>query len=322
MIKEMEYVYAIYQSGSFSKAAEALYISQPALSATVKRLEHELGTTLFDRSCSPIQLTQAGKFYIQSAEEILSVKKNMTTYFNNLRSLDTGSLNIGTSTFYCCYSLPLHIRPFSELHPGIRISLMESASNAELSQSLKSGKLDLVLTSNSLGFEEYQQQFFQHEHLILAVPAHFEINQRLKKYRLTSKDILSGRHRLADTPAVSLKHFDQIPFISLRQGSDLYGRAFQLFANAGFSPNVFMYLDQIPTTYYMTLYGYGFSIIRDTTLHIVPTPQDTENDVMFYKIDDPLAVREITFYHKNPLYLTPTVKAFLSYTKGTCISHK
>lgn len=57
----MEYVYEVYKEGSFSRAAANLYISQPALSATVKKIEKKIGMPLFDRSTVPIQLTECGK---------------------------------------------------------------------------------------------------------------------------------------------------------------------------------------------------------------------------------------------------------------------
>ena len=61
MLKEMEYVYAVYEEQSFSKAARKLYLSQPALSAAVRRAEAEIHTPIFDRSTNPIRLTAAGE---------------------------------------------------------------------------------------------------------------------------------------------------------------------------------------------------------------------------------------------------------------------
>ena len=60
MFRHMNYVYEVYREGSFSKAAAKLYISQPALSATVKKVETEIGMPLFDRGHSPIRLTECG----------------------------------------------------------------------------------------------------------------------------------------------------------------------------------------------------------------------------------------------------------------------
>ncbi len=65
-----KYVYEVYREKSFSKAAQNLYISQPSLSARIKKVEERIGVPLFDRSTSPLQLTEVGKAYIEAAEEI------------------------------------------------------------------------------------------------------------------------------------------------------------------------------------------------------------------------------------------------------------
>ena len=63
-----KYIYEVYREKSFSKAAQNLYISQPSLSARVKKVEKEIGFPLFDRSTSPLQLTEVGEVYIKAAE--------------------------------------------------------------------------------------------------------------------------------------------------------------------------------------------------------------------------------------------------------------
>ena len=72
-----DYVYEVYKAKSFSAAAKKNFISQPALSAIVKKIEKNLGVTLFDRSTLPISLTDAGKVYISAIESIRSIKKKM-----------------------------------------------------------------------------------------------------------------------------------------------------------------------------------------------------------------------------------------------------
>ena len=66
MFQGMEYVYQVYKDKSFSKAAANLFISQPSLSANVKRVEKKVGFPIFDRSTKPLSLTECGKEYIQS----------------------------------------------------------------------------------------------------------------------------------------------------------------------------------------------------------------------------------------------------------------
>lgn len=75
MFQGMEYVYEVYKEKSFSKAAASLFISQPSLSANVKRIEKRIGCPIFDRSTKPLQLTECGRKYIESVERSWKLKR-------------------------------------------------------------------------------------------------------------------------------------------------------------------------------------------------------------------------------------------------------
>lgn len=76
--RSFEYVYTVFQEGSFSKAAAKLYISQPALSAAIKKVETELyGVPLFNRGVNPVTLTPAGEFYIKAGLEISEIEDRL-----------------------------------------------------------------------------------------------------------------------------------------------------------------------------------------------------------------------------------------------------
>lgn len=316
MRNEIKYVEALYKERNFSRAAKILYISQPALSIAIKKLEEELGSPLFDRSGSTIIPTEACEFYLQASREIMAIEENITAYFDSIKNLNAGSLKIGATTFYCCYSLPITVHPFSAKYPNIAINLIENASNQGLVESLKDGTLDLVLTSNQNGFEQFNKQLFDKEYLILAVPASYKINQKLRTKALSAKDILEGKHRKDDCPSVSLKLFGELPYISLRPDSDLYQRVMEMFAKTETKPNFHMYVDQMPTSFFMTTYGYGYSIIRDTTLKIVPVSQnEKDQQVIYYRINDPLSIRDINFFYRSLMYQSAAVKAFLEYVE-------
>ena len=77
MFQYMDYAYAVYKEKSFTKAAKELCISQPALSATIRKLETNLGHPIFDRSGKTITLTDIGERYIRSAEQIMLIRQNL-----------------------------------------------------------------------------------------------------------------------------------------------------------------------------------------------------------------------------------------------------
>src|SRR5699024_1764780 len=100
MLKNMDYVYAVYLNQSFSKAAKALYISRLALSTEIKKVEVEHGDTLFDRSTNPISITETGQYYIDSIENIMQIEDNMKRKFKELSAKNKFTINIGAASFF------------------------------------------------------------------------------------------------------------------------------------------------------------------------------------------------------------------------------
>lgn len=106
MLNYKDYVYAVYREGSFSKAAKSLYVSQPWLSTTIKKAEQEFGISIFNRSTTPISLTESGKYYIAQIEKILQIEHEMQEYFSVSDKVGRGHLSIGSSTFFACTCFP------------------------------------------------------------------------------------------------------------------------------------------------------------------------------------------------------------------------
>ena len=86
MEQEMEYIYRIYQCKSFSKAAAELYMTQPALSLAVRRVEEAIGAKLFDRNSRSLTLTEAGELYIRKYHEIRNLEKELHQQLQDLSS--------------------------------------------------------------------------------------------------------------------------------------------------------------------------------------------------------------------------------------------
>ena len=84
MLQSMKYVYEVYKEKSFSKAAKNLDVSQPALSTAIKKIETEAGITLFDRSSSPLKLTEAGQAYIDAVKEVMSIQNNLKCQLSDI----------------------------------------------------------------------------------------------------------------------------------------------------------------------------------------------------------------------------------------------
>lgn len=317
MIKEMKYFYAVYEKKSFSKAAASLFITQPALSTAIKNLEAEVGVQLFDRTTTPLSVTPAGEYYARAAEQVFSVQRDLQEYFSKASKLEGGRINLGASEFYCQHTMPIHMQPFLHQYPGISINLEEYNSPKNLERDLRSGKLDIVISSNHVLFHHYHRVFFCKEDLILVVPSRYSVNKGLEQYQIPGEDILKGRTYYSSRyPSVSIRSFSSLPFLSLRDSNDQYHRSQEIFRSAGVKPIIYMYFDQMATLFHLATLGYGYSIIRDETLKVVPPINPANPSVYFYQLDDALTVRDVFLFCKADS--SPAVDAFLRYTEETC----
>ena len=94
-LTNIRYVIAIAKEGSFTKAAESLYISQPALSQAIRRLEQEMKISIFIREKNKVSLTPAGEVLVEEGQKMLESERNIRHRIHELEELDTGKLFIG-----------------------------------------------------------------------------------------------------------------------------------------------------------------------------------------------------------------------------------
>ena len=101
--QDIEYVTSIAQYKSITKAAEALYITQPSLSRSINKLEQRLGLKLFYRKSDGVELTQAGAVYVEYGEQILRLQRQMEQELNELRQINTQHINIAMTLNASCF---------------------------------------------------------------------------------------------------------------------------------------------------------------------------------------------------------------------------
>lgn len=299
MFEHLEYVYAVYKERSFSKAADKLYITQPSLSAMIKKVETRLGTQLFDRSCN------RGVEYIKCAEKIIDIQQEFENYINNLAGLQVGSLSIGASNFFASYILPSIITRYKAQYPRIHINLIE-ADTTSLEQRLLAGDVDMIIDNFHFNEAIYKKHFFSKEVLLLAVPESFA-SPEMAPYRLTASDIVADRHMSHETAAVPLKLFKNVPFVLLRYGNDTRSRGEQIFTEQGFVPKHALELDQLATAYRVACTGMGATLISDTLVKVsLPDPR-----VFFCKLGSVHSSRSNYFYYKQSKYISNAMEQFL-----------
>lgn len=301
-----KYVYEVYKERSFTKAAQNLYISQPSLSARIKKIEEIIGEPLFDRSTTPLQLTEVGKVYMEAAEEITQIEQRVENYINDLAGLKTGNLAVGASTLFAAYVVPSLITQFNQKFPDVHIQLIEG-NTAELEEMLGSNALDFVIDNYHYDSILYNKELYCEENILLAVPKHFAVNEELGMYQLSYKNIKNKNYLNQKYPAVPLGRFADLPFIMLTQGNDTRTRGDRLCRNVGFKPNIVLEFNQQSTAYMASSTQLGATFISDILVSQLPTFEN----LVYYKLDGEEAKRKVFFYYKTHKYKTRVMEEFI-----------
>lgn len=122
-IDQLRVFLEIVRLGSFSRAAESCFRSQPAVSAQIRQLEEELGARLFDRVSSRVALTAAGRRFTEYARQILDLRRRAQEEIGEMAATPKGELTIGASEATCLYILPGVFAAFKALYPAVQISI-------------------------------------------------------------------------------------------------------------------------------------------------------------------------------------------------------
>lgn len=306
MFQGMEYVYLVYKQKSFSRAAKLLFISQPSLSATIKRIESKVGYPIFDRSTKPLSLTVCGQHYIRAVEQIMAIQNDFSTYINDLGKLKSGNLIIGGSSLYSSLVLPKMMTRFSQEYPGVEIALVEE-STSKLAEMLQQGSVDLIFDNCYLDPMIYDREYYESERLLLAVPKNLEVNKAVEKYQIPVENILDGSYLEEQWETVPLDVFKDEPFVMLKMENDTRKRAMEICQSYGFIPKILFELDQQMTSYHITCSGIGISFVSDLLIKGLPA----NANVSYYKIDRKQSERKVYFYWKRGRYFSRAMEEFL-----------
>ena len=300
MEQELEYIYEIQKAGSFSKAAENLHVTQPALSMAVKRIEASIGMTLFDRTARPLELTEAGRIYIDSIRKILAVEEDLNNRIRDIDELKSGHLRIGGSHFINAYILPEVMTNYSAKYPGINLELVE-ASSAELAGMLSERLIDLTLTCRADIIANFEHFPTFSDHIILAVsPEILNLD-----CALSANDILNGKHLNEDCPTIPASAMNELEYIILSEGNNLHDRAKNIFRDMGIKPEIKIEISQLATSYYLARANFGAAFVSDKMI------KADENKLNFYRINSNECDR--FFYAVLPQreYTPKAVRAFI-----------
>lgn len=163
----------VANQASFRRAAEVLYITQPAVTQQIKALEEELGSRLFDRSGGKVRLTAAGEVLLRYASEAETKLNRALEEIGSLEGEVRGSLRIAASTTIAQYVLPRLLAEFARQHQGVRLEL-ESANTQHVVEAVANGDAPLGLIEGPAHRQELVVERWLEDELVLVVPAGHE----------------------------------------------------------------------------------------------------------------------------------------------------
>lgn len=303
--QQIEYVMAVAEERSFSKAAKKLFVTQPSLSKFIINLETQLGIALFDRSSSPITVTEAGSIFIETANQMKELEKDMFNKMSDLAGLKNGTLKIGASPFRASSLLSQSVVAFHSRYPDIQISIYED-SMTELEQDLLKGDLDIAIGMSKFDTELFGVEDLALEKLYLAVPQKLPINKRLSAFRLTAEDIKFNSEKLYSLEHVDLRDFRREDFV-FQNNSDYSSQSIlKICKNAGFSPKISFTSKNLETIFSFVTSGLGVAFIPDTFIRY----SNKYEHPVYYAVSDILSENQIKLIYKKNKYLSRAAQQF------------
>ncbi len=305
-LRQLQYVLAVAEERSFSKAAKKLFIAQPSLSQYIQNLEQQMGVELFDRTSTPIQITYAGELYIETARKILDLNRQLNQKIADVADLKKGRLIIGLSPYRCAYLIPSVFPIFYQKFPGIQIVLVEKTSKTELEDLARKGEIDIIVSSLPIRENEFSYIPIISEDILLAVPPQYELNH--KYYREEERNSLPQSRNFA---TINLKEFKESPFVLLQPDQDLHKVAQTLCKDAGFTPWSILENRSIAAAHHMVLAGIGVSFMPYS---LVRYGNFAEHPYYYY-LENSRPKRETVVFYRRESYLSAPALAFISILK-------
>jgi DNA-binding transcriptional LysR family regulator len=281
-LRDLRSFVAVAQQRNFSRAAEALHVSQPALSEQIRKLEDELGAPLFERTSRGATLTDAGEAFLPHARAVLSQADQAAEAVRLIARGLAGTLTLGFIDSAALGLLPPLIRRFSARHPEVKLRLRELGTRAQI-EALEAGDIDVGIVRGPIWNAGLTGVSLATEPLLVALPA---------------------QHRLASQTAIRPQELADEGFIThpADRGAALREETLRLCHEAGFDPRIVQEANEIATICALAAAGLGIAIVPASAAAIVL------DGLVHRPIDAPHAdLERWAIWHESPSAL---VRAF------------
>lgn len=208
-LREQKYVCMLAECQNLTRAAERLYISQPALSLSISNLEKSLGTPLFERKNKKFVLTYAGERYVEKASQMLQLEREFNQEIAHITRQTAGRLRLGISQRRGDWLLPPVIAAYERQWPEIDLVIREG-NLSDLTEMLKNHELDMVVLNLDHAPSDMDTALLFEEEILAAFPEGHPLLQKAEKidgspYLRIRPEELAGETLILHSPMQSLR---------------------------------------------------------------------------------------------------------------------
>ena len=303
-----DYFITIAECASLTKASEKLFVSQPSLSKYIKRLENNLGTLLFDRSCSPLRLTYAGERYYQYVLEMQRMDEDLHKEFNDISKEQRGRLRLGIALWRGACLLPDVFPGFHKKYPGIELELFEGRSN-QLENALLNDNIDLACMNlpHALNYSKLFCETVFEEPILLAAPTQHPAVQELIK-----NCPYAGIY-----PIAPLNFVMNFPLILTKPGQNLTVQVKSFLGKNHLDPDILMDTGNLTTAINLSATGIAATFVPEGGSQVCARP----GKLTYLFLDSPDLRWPFALVYRKDSYLPQLSRVFIEAVKETLGNH-
>ena len=274
-----KYVYEVYKQKSVSLAAKKLFLSQPALSAAIKKAEEEIGAPIFNRKTVPFTLTPEGTLYIEAIEKIIKIESEAKGHIQDISLFKSGTLKIGTATHVSFYVIPKICNAFRRSFPNIDISVVLADSD-KLPDMLSKNLVDLIFLSSDNAIKGTVNEVLFEEKLVVAIKSDMQSAAHLAPFALTYEEIVN-RSYPSEKVIRDMSLFENMEFVYTNYQGGVYKKRKALSGEGHITSN----LGRQQLSFNLMYSGFGAFFTTDAVIATMPP----KNKCRYFAIENDYA---------------------------------
>jgi DNA-binding transcriptional LysR family regulator len=292
---QLEIFLTVAREGSFSRAAEKLYRTQPAISQAIRKLEREVGEPLFDRSSRDGIMTDAGYLLEEYAQKLLNLRSEARVALKELREMHKGKLTIAANEFTCLYLLPT-LAEFRKLYPMVKVTAHRALASRI--------PADVLKHSAELGVLSFNPE----EPMLRSIVV----------YRDELSFIVNPKHPLASSKQVSIRELGAETFVAHNVQSPYRAKVIQAFKRHKTPLNMDVELPTIEAIKRFVSNGTGVALVPGISVE----PEIARGELVRVMVRELRIERKLRLVYRKNASLSHAAQAFLKVAESVAAQRK